>query len=147
MYSYTHDDRFFERNEVLFPFPFKADSLRIKGDVHMGWHIGDTGLTPYFGVEYNWTKANFELHGITPADTTLNVVFHEEYPLGVYAGIDYLVNDKLYFNLEGNFIHRFGGSFSVGYRFDLCGRPEPVPPPPPAPAPVIEPKLEPMSQN
>jgi hypothetical protein len=146
-YVYTHDDRFFERNEVLFPFPFKADTLQLKGDLHAGWHIGDTGLTPYVGIEYNWTKANVELHGLFPLDTTLDIAFHEDYPLGVYVGLDYLLNDKLYFNLEGNMVNRWGGSFSVGYRFDLCGKPAPIAPPPPPPPPVIEPKLEPMTKN
>ncbi len=42
-------------------------------------------------------------------------------------------------------LDRWGVSASVGYLFDICGKPAVAPAP--VPAPVIEPKLEPMTKN
>ncbi len=30
---------------------------RLTPELHAGWHIGDTGLTPYIGVDYTWSRA------------------------------------------------------------------------------------------
>jgi hypothetical protein len=116
-----------------------ADSdYTIIADLHAGWAFKKIGLTPYVGVEYLWNREYMKL-----------IEFDNKYtgstdtPVGVYVGLDYLVNDRIYFNAEGHMIDRWGGSVSVGLLFDLCEKPAPAPAP--VPAPVIEPKLEPMS--
>ncbi len=113
-------------------------------DLHAGWHIKDTGLTPYVGMQYRWGWAEMKFYAATPGQWT--EYYQPENPWGAYVGVDYYLNDRLSVNVQGNLVNRWGVDVGVGYRFDLCGKPEPLPPAP-APAPVIEPKLEPMSQN
>ncbi|MBN2224217.1 MAG: hypothetical protein JW765_06040, partial [Deltaproteobacteria bacterium] len=110
-------------------------------ELHLGWHIGDTGLTPYTGVDYVWSRAVVEL------DTGEDIELHVDHPVYGFVGLDYYINDRLYVNVEGrgNFVDGWGVETGIGYMFDLCAKPEPAPEP--APAPVIEPKLEPMSKN
>jgi hypothetical protein len=123
---------------------FQEQNLAAVADLHVGWHIGNTGLTPYLGVEYRWNKAYMHRESTTPLTTRADTQFISKEPIGPYVGLDYVINDRLSLNLEGHMIDRWGGSFSVGYLFDLC----PVPVVPPVvPGPVIEPKLEPMSKN
>jgi len=119
--------------------------LAVTADLHAGWSFEKIGLTPYVGVEYRWYDVYLDTH-IPPA---LGIPeecasFREKNPVGVYVGVDYLIANRVKLNLEGHMINRWGGSFSVGYVFDICGAPEVVVPPV---APVIEPKIEPMSKN
>jgi hypothetical protein len=123
---------------------FTEKNLAAVADLHAGWHIGDTGLTPYLGVEYRWNKSYVTWREMT-SGWSRHYNLSALHPVGVYLGLDYLLNDRLSLNLEGHMVNRWGGSLAVGYKFDLCGKPEPAPVS--APAPVIEPKLEPMSQN
>ncbi len=44
-----------------------TDIYRLTPELHAGWHIGDTGLTPYIGVDYVWSKAMSEYR--VPAST------------------------------------------------------------------------------
>ncbi len=110
-------------------------------EIHVGWHIKDTGLTPYLGVDYTWSRAVAEIEGGG------KIVNRLENPFFMFVGVDYLLNDKLYLNVEGrtNFVDGWGVEAGFGYMFDICAKPAPAPAP--APAPVIEPKLEPMSKN
>jgi hypothetical protein len=126
-------------------FSYKSNVMHATADLHAGWNFKNIGLTPYVGVEYRWTKANIEAKA-NGAPFTYDSTMEEDQPFGVYVGVDYLLKDRIYFNLEGNMINRWGGSMSVGYLFDICAKPEPAPAPI-APAPVIEPKLEPMTKN
>jgi hypothetical protein len=110
-------------------------------EIHVGWNIKNIGLTPYIGGDYTWARAVDEYTGGG------DIEYHPDHPFGMFAGIDYYFNDKLYVNVEGrtNFIDGWGVESGIGYKFDICGAPAPEPIP--APAPVIEPKLEPMSKN
>jgi hypothetical protein len=110
-------------------------------EIHVGWHIGDTGLTPYLGVDYTWSKAMQEFEA-----PVAEIKYRMDDPVYMFAGLDHYVTDRLYLNVEGrtNFKGGWGIEGGIGYMFDICAKPvAPVP----APAPVIEPKLEPMSQN
>lgn len=109
-------------------------------EIHAGWHIGDTGLTPYLGADFTWTRA------VTEDELGNELEYRLDNPFFMFAGVDYFVNDRLYINVEGrtNFGDGWGVGTGVGYMFDLCAKPVA---PAPAPAPVIEPKLEPMSKN
>ncbi len=80
---------------------------------------------------------------VIPLDADIDLNFDQKDSFGIFAGVDYYVNDRLYFNVEGNMLNRWGVSAGFGYLFDICEKPAPAP----APAPVIEPKLEPMSKN
>ncbi len=122
---------------------FQEQNLAAVADLHVGWNFKGIGLTPYLGGEYRWNKAYVRERSIV-LPGHYDLTFREEIPFGVYVGLDYLINNRLYLNLEGHMVNRWGGSMTVGYQFDICGKPEPVAPAP-APAPVIEPKLEPMS--
>jgi hypothetical protein len=115
--------------------------LKLTPEVHAGWHIGDTGLTPYLGADYIWSRALTDWY-----NGGLNEIpMHIEQPFYMFAGIDYALKNGLCLNLEGrtNFDGGWGIGTGVGYMFDICKKPAPAPEP--APAPVIEPKLEPMS--
>jgi hypothetical protein len=111
-------------------------------DLHAGWHIRNTGLTPYLGVEYRWNQEDLYAEKAGKDFPASDYTTQARNPFGVYVGLDYLLNNRVYFNVEGQMIKRWGGSLSVGYLFDLCPVPVVVPPPV---APPIEPKLEPMS--
>jgi hypothetical protein len=123
------------------------NELNVVWDVYAGWHFEKLGLTPYAGVEYLWNMAYVERVYTYDNDEVdcASFFFNQPHPVGVYVGVDYLINDKLYINLEGNMINRWGGTVGIGYKFDICGKPAPAPAP--ATAPVLEPKLEPMSKN
>jgi len=120
---------------------------RLTTDLHVGWHIGDTGLTPYIGVDYTMLKANTEWEQVGDPTNTWDTKFHLDAPVYMFAGLDYYLNDRFYINVEArtNFTEGWGVETGVGYLFDIC--PKPAPEPAPEPAPVIEPKLEPMSKN
>ncbi len=109
-------------------------------ELHAGWHIGDTGLTPYVGWIMSSTRSVNEVDGLGDIESRI------EHPVYMFAGLDYFLNDRLYLNVEGrtNFDDGWGFEGGIGYMFDLCAKPVA---PAPAPAPVIEPKLEPMSKN
>ena len=100
---------------------FDYNELNITADLHFGWHFKEIGLTPYFGVEYRYTWLMLEGHdassgaGIEDDDTGL---FNEEHNFGIFAGIDYFINDRFYMNVEGHAFNYWGGSFSIGYLFD-----------------------------
>ena len=105
-------------------------------DLHVGWHFKNIGLTPYVGVEYRQVWARFKKPLFK---ATIDLENH--HPVGVYAGLDYFINDRLYLNVEGHAIDRWGVNAGIGYLFDICGKPAPVV------APVIpesEPVLTPM---
>jgi len=121
------------------------NELNAKGDIFAGWRFEKIGLTPYVGVEYLWAMAHIEQRSNGDDINCASFYLNQPHPVGVYVGVDYLLNDRLFINLEGNMINRWGGSVGIGYMFDICGKPAPAPEP--APAPVIEPKLEPMSKN
>jgi hypothetical protein len=75
--------------------------------------------------EYTKTNAKGEVTGIS------------------YVGVNPVGRSSYDFEVDSSiFVFGIGASLA----FDLYGTPEPVSAPP-APAPVIEPKLEPMSQN
>jgi hypothetical protein len=121
---------------------------RLTPELHAGWHIGDTGLTPYIGVDYVWSKAMSEYTSTFPAPGAPGEIkYHMDDPVYMFVGLDHQVTDRLYLNFEGrtNFNDGWGIEGGIGYMFDLCAKPAPAPAP--APAPVIEPKLEPMSKN
>ncbi len=127
-----------------FGFYYQEQNLAAVADFHVGWSFKNIGLTPYLGVEYRWNRAYVRGKSLAgPEPSPDEITFREKEPVGVYVGVDYLIGKRLNLNLEGHMINRWGGSFSVGYLFDICGKPEPIPPV--VPEPVIEPKLEPMS--
>ena len=117
---------------------------RLTPELHVGWHIGDTGLTPYLGVDYTYLRGMGEFE--RPGDEG-EMKYHMEDPVYMFVGLDHYITDKLYLNCEGrmNFAGDWGIGGGIGYLFDIC--PKPAPAPEPEPAPVIEPKLEPMSKN
>ncbi len=119
---------------------------RLTPELHAGWHIGDTGLTPYIGVDYTWSKAMVTEWVEIGASVTHEIEFHMDDPVFMFVGLDHYITDRLYLNLEGrtNFNDGWGIEGGIGYMFDICAKPVA---PAPAPAPVIEPKLEPMSKN
>jgi hypothetical protein len=123
---------------------YQEQNLAAVADLHAGWNFKNIGLTPYIGAEYRWNKAYVKERDIADDDYDYDITFREQKPFGVYVGLDYLMKNGLYFNVEGHMINRWGGSASVGYVFDLCGAPVA---PPVIPAPPIEPKLEPMSMK
>ncbi len=118
--------------------------ITLTPDIHAGWHFKNIDLTPYIGLEYRWVwaKASYDIGQQIPIDGDIELNLRQDKGLGIYAGVDYYATDRLYFNVEGNMLSRWGVSASVGYLFDICEKPKA-----PAPAPVIEPKLEPMSKN
>ncbi len=126
---------------------FRETDMAATADLHAGWHIGSTGLTPYLGVEYRWNREDFYAEKIGKDNAVNNYTTESKNPVGVYVGVDYLWNNRLYFNLEGQMIKRWGGSLSVGYLFDLCARPVPVAPAPIPEAPTPAPQLVPMSMK
>jgi hypothetical protein len=142
-YAFTCENLHLKDNGVTVAgLTYRETDAAITADLHAGWHIGDTGLTPYLGVEYRWNQEDLYAEKAGKDFPPNNYTTEAKNPVGVYVGLDYLLNNRLYFNLEGQMIKRWGGSFSVGYLFDLCPVPVVVPPPV---APPIEPKLEPMS--
>jgi hypothetical protein len=121
---------------------------RLTPEFHVGWHIGDTGLTPYIGVDYTWLKASSDWVDVANPANLWESSFHLDDPVYMFVGLDHYITDRLYLNFEGrtNFSGSDGWGIEggIGYMFDLCAKPVA---PAPAPAPVIEPKLEPMSKN
>jgi hypothetical protein len=119
---------------------YHRNVYKLTPEIHAGWRFNN-GLTPYVGADYSWTRSIME------SDAGLNVEYRMRNPFAMFAGIDYLLMDRLYVNVEGrtNFIDGWGIETGLGYKFDLCAKPAPAPAP--APAPVIEPKIEPMSKN
>jgi opacity protein-like surface antigen len=129
------------------PTKISTRMISLTPDIHAGWHFKN-GLSPYVGIEYRWAwaDARYDIGQITGGiiGGDLDLFLHQKDSLGIFAGVDYYATDKLYFNVEGNALDRWGVSAGVGYLFDICEKPAA---PAPAPAPVIEPKLEPMSKN
>jgi hypothetical protein len=121
---------------------------RLTPELHVGWHIGDTGLTPYIGVDYTWLKASSDWVDVAIPGNAWDTDFHLDDPMYMFVGLDHQVTDRLYLNFEGrtnfNGSDGWGIEGGIGYMFDICAKPVA---PAPAPAPVIEPKLEPMSKN
>jgi hypothetical protein len=121
---------------------------RLTPELHVGWHIGDTGLTPYIGMDYTWLKASSDWDRVFPAPAAFYAQFHLDDPVYMFVGLDHQITDRLYLNFEGrtNFSGSDGWGIEggIGYMFDICAKPAP---PVVEPAPVIEPKLEPMSKN
>ncbi len=121
---------------------------RLTPELHVGWHIGDTGLTPYIGVDYTWLKASSDWVQVFPGSFAFDAQFHLDDPVYMFVGLDHYITDRLYLNFEGrtNFSGNDGWGIEggIGYMFDICAKPAP---PIVEPAPVIEPKLEPMSKN
>jgi hypothetical protein len=126
-------------------FDVEMNVYRLTPELHVGWHIGDTGLTPYIGVDYTWLKASSDWVAEN-APIAFDASFHLDDPVYMFVGLDHQVTDRLYLNVEGrtNFSGGWGIEGGIGYMFDICAKPVA---PAPAPAPVIEPKLEPMSKN
>ncbi|MBN2224442.1 MAG: TonB-dependent receptor [Deltaproteobacteria bacterium] len=127
-------------------YKYQYNEMNLTGDLHAGWHFANIGLTPYFGVEYRYTVLTMEAYrpGYHEIDDDSSARFEQKNRVGVFAGVNWLINDRFFLNVEGHAIDYWGGSCGFGYRFDICGAPEPAPAP--APTPVIEPKLEPMSK-
>jgi len=121
-------------------FDVSYHAYTLTPELHAGWHIGDTGLTPYMGVDYVWSRAHTEWNDDDDVD------YHMEHPVFMFAGLDHYITDRLYLNVEGrtNFNDGWGIGGGIGFLFDLCA---PAPAPEVTPPPVIEPKLEPMSKN
>jgi hypothetical protein len=113
-------------------------------ELHAGWHIGDTGLTPYIGVDYTWLRAMSEWVGVPAGPGEIKYRMND--PAYMFVGLDHHITDRLYLNFEGrtNFSGGWGIEGGIGYMFDICAKPAPAPV---EPAPPIEPKLEPMSKN
>ena len=126
------------------PIKYRDTDYAVTADLHAGWHIADTGLTPYLGVEYRYEQEYLYAYKLGDANSVNDYRMESEKPVGVVVGVDYMANDRLYFNLEAQMVKRWGGSFSVGYMFDLCAVPV-VPATVPAPVPV--PVLVPMSMK
>jgi outer membrane protein W len=130
------------------PTKINTRMITLTPDIHAGWHFKNINLSPYIGIEYRWAwaQASYDLGqldlGIIDGD--IDLFLQQKNHFGIFAGADYYVNDRLYFNVEGNMLDRWGVSAGVGYKFDICEKPAA---PAPASAPVIEPKLEPMSKN
>jgi len=129
------------------PTKISTRMITLTPDIHAGWHFKN-GLSPYVGIEYRWAwaDARYDIGQLTGGivDGDLDLFLHQKDSFGIFAGLDYYATDRLYFNVEGNMLDRWGASAGVGYLFDICEKPVA---PAPAPAPVIEPKLEPMSKN
>jgi hypothetical protein len=150
------DNGFYVGGGALFTHSFGSDfkdnfgwtiSLsvyRVTPELHIGWHIPNTGLTPYLGVDYTYLRGMGEFR--QPGNSG-EMEYRLEDPVYMFVGLDHYITDRLYLNVEGrtNFAGGWGIEGGIGYLFDIC--PKPAPAPAPAPAPVIEPKLEPMSKN
>jgi hypothetical protein len=153
-YTFTNDDKHFKVDIGGFQVDdsgaagifYKETEMAATADLHAGWHFEQIGLTPYVGVEYRWVREDLEARKFGVDNDINNFTTAARNPVGVFVGVDYMPIDGLYINLEGQMIKRWGGSLSVGYAFDLCGRPTPPPLPSPE-APPIQPKLEPMSMK
>jgi hypothetical protein len=125
---------------VKAPIVYRDTDYAVTADLHAGWHIKDTGLTPYLGVEYRYEQEYLYAYKLGDANFVNDYRMESEKPVGVVVGLDYMANDRLYFNLEAQMVKRWGGSFSVGYMFDLCAVPViPATVPAPVPAPVLVP--------
>jgi len=122
------------------PIKYRDTDYAVTADLHAGWHIKDTGLTPYLGVEYRYEQEYLYAYKLGDANSVNDYRMESKNPVGVVVGLDYMANDRLYFNLEAQMVKRWGGSFSVGYMFDLCAVPViPATVPAPVPAPVLVP--------
>ncbi len=127
---------------------YSERDMAATADLHAGWCFEKVGLTPYVGVEYRWNREDFDARAFGFGYPLLDLTAREKHPVGVYVGVDYAIKDRLFVNVEGHMVDRWGGSLSIGYKFDICGKTTPavapaVAPAPPAPAPT----LTPMSQN
>jgi len=143
-YAYNPEKQYLNNNDDA-SFRIKYKEMNLTTDLHAGWHFKNIGLTPYAGVEYRYTWATLEEYDSPHVvDEDNSARFTQKNYVGVFAGLDWFITDRLFFNIEGHAIDYYGGSAGIGYRFDICGKPAPTPEP--APSPVIEPKLEPMSK-
>ncbi len=149
---FTHSfSRDFEMDQYIAGVWFRSFDVymnvyRLTPELHAGWHIGDTGLTPYIGVDYTWLRASSDWAQVGLPANAWDASFHMDDPVYMFVGLDHQITDRLYLNVEGrtNFGGGWGIEGGIGYMFDICAKPVA---PAPAPAPVIEPKLEPMSKN
>jgi hypothetical protein len=141
-HSFTNDFdlKYYEDGVLDSEYRATLSAYMLTPEIHAGLHIKDTGLTPYLGADYTWSRAVTEIDGGGDIESRL------ENPFFMFVGIDYLMNDRLYLNVEGrsNFVDGWGVEAGIGYMFDICAKPAP---PVVEPAPPIEPKLEPMSKN
>jgi hypothetical protein len=121
---------------------YSRRDYKLVPELHVGYHFKNIGLSTYLGVDYVWARSHVER---TSDDASFDLFV--ERPVYMFYGLDYYLNDKLYFNVESrtNFGEGWGVGGGIGYKFDICGAPAPAPAP--IPEPVIEPKLEPMSKN
>jgi outer membrane protein W len=95
---------------------FEYSEINLTADVHAGWRF-PCGFSPYLGVEYRYTWLNLErIHDNGEIDDDSGR-FEQENNLGVFVGLEYLINDRFFLNVEGHMVNRWGGSFGVGYMF------------------------------
>jgi hypothetical protein len=145
-FAVTDDNRHFRTSTeggpyVVAPVKYRDTDYAVAADIHAGYHIGDTGLTPYLGVEYRYELEYLYAYKGGDRNKVNDYRTESKNPVGIVVGLDYLWRDRLYFNVETQMIKRWGGSFSVGYMFDLCAVPAvpAVVPEAPVPAPVLVP--------
>jgi outer membrane protein W len=104
------------------PWPeyVEYSELNLTADLHAGWHFTDLGLTPYAGVEFRYTWANFEeIHTNGNIDNEDACRLEQKNNFGIFVGLEYLIGDRFFLNVEGHMLNRWGGSFGFGYLFDL----------------------------
>ena len=95
------------------------EEMDFVADLHAGYNIEKIGLTPYVGVEYRWVNAEADVEILNISGLSFSVDCEPEYPVGVYAGFDYMPIENLYINVEGHLINRWGVNVGIGYLFDL----------------------------
>ena len=94
------------------------NELNITADIHAGWKFEKIGLTPYIGAEYRYTRLLMESISSGSVNPNETAFLNEDHLFGMYAGLDYYLNNRLYVNVEGHFFDYNGVSASVGYLFD-----------------------------
>jgi opacity protein-like surface antigen len=103
---------------------YKYSEINLTTDLHAGWRFEEIGLTPYAGVEFRYTWLNHEEIISDPIEGTLGeidedeggVLKPEDY-VGVFVGLEYLIGDRFFLNVEGHMLNRWGGSVGFGYMF------------------------------
>ncbi len=106
---------------------------RLTPELHAGWHIGDTGLTPYIGVDYTWLKASSDWVFVGPPADAWDTSFHLDDPVYMFVGLDHYVTDRLYLNFEGrtNFATTAGASRAASAICSTSAQSRPLPHPRP----------------
>jgi outer membrane protein W len=96
----------------------KYSELNLTTDLHVGWRFEKIGLTPYAGVEFRYTWANFEeIESDGEIDDDESGRLEREDYVGVFVGLEYLIGDHFFLNVEGHMINCWGGSVGFGYLF------------------------------